>query len=122
MWTALNNGVPLISVSVVGKGYDFEAAAETLENLPKAMEQMRPGSAADLKATLPEDTDVASLGKLIHSNLTAIIAISWNPSQGTHHMDAVVSDIVQRMQKNPRSSRVSRRSRGHSSWKTSMQS
>lgn len=113
IWAALTFSVPLISVSITGKGYDFEAAAETLENLHEAMEQRRPGSAADLQRMLPDGTGVASLGKLIHSNLTAIIAISWNPSQGAHHMDAVVNDIVKRMQKNTRLSRALRRSNMH---------
>eukprot|EP00966_Prymnesium_polylepis_P239246 5532936-Prymnesium_polylepis.1 len=108
IWSALKAGVPLIPVAITGKGYDFEEAAKTLANLPQVMETARVGSTSVLEGKLPDGTSVASLGKLVHFNLTSIIAISWNPSQGQNHMDAVVHDIGQRMQRHMRAKRWAR--------------
>jgi len=101
IWTALEAGLTIITVAITG-AYDFAAAAAAWADLPAAMEATRPGSSDELKARLPPDADVAATGRLIHSTLTAIIAISWSPHYGRNHMNAVVDDVVGRMVKRQR--------------------
>eukprot|EP00966_Prymnesium_polylepis_P336836 7391771-Prymnesium_polylepis.2 len=110
IWTALELDKAVVTVAATGLGYDFEEAAASLADLTAALEAMRPGSTDELQARLPPSTDINTVGKLLHSSLTAIIAVSWSPTAGRNHMDAVVDDIVQRM---PRK-RISQVSTRHS--------
>jgi len=102
IYTALQNSFTLVSVCLTGSGYDFGHAAIALSDLPTALEKARPGSSEELQARLPRHIDVASVGKMLYANLTAIIAIPWSPHFGKNHTDAVVEDIVKRIQRRAR--------------------
>lgn len=120
IWMALQCSRPLITVAITGKGYDFQQAADALSNFAAAMEADRSGSSAVLQAQLaayadeeahsePGDTDIASVGRLLHSSLTAIIAVSWTPSKGLNHMDGVLNEIVQRIPRRQSSRKSTRK-------------
>eukprot|EP00966_Prymnesium_polylepis_P031762 739242-Prymnesium_polylepis.1 len=42
----------------------------------------------------PRHVELASVGRVLHASLTAIIAIAWNPMGSRNHMDAVTEDIL----------------------------
>eukprot|EP00966_Prymnesium_polylepis_P252903 5846145-Prymnesium_polylepis.1 len=79
IWTALQLGLPLITIVVTG-AYDFAEASSTLSDLSAGMERAKSGTEiSKLRARLPDDTDVDCIGRLIQSSISAMIAISWAP-------------------------------------------
>jgi len=92
IWKALECGLPVVSVAVIGGGFDFEEAANTFANLASSK------AAVVLQAKLPAGaTNLTAIGKMLQASLGAIIAIAWSPQNGRNHMDAVVDDILNRM-------------------------
>eukprot|EP00966_Prymnesium_polylepis_P289210 6680331-Prymnesium_polylepis.1 len=84
IWKALECGLPVVSVAVIGGGFDFEEAANTFANLASSK------AAVVLQAKLPAGaTNLTAIGKMLQASLGAIIAIAWSPQNGRNHMDAV---------------------------------
>jgi len=108
IWKALREDVPLISIALTGKGYDFQEAAEAFADLPNWLEKAHAGSESVLQSKLPADKTVSSVGKLIDSALTSIIAIPWAAMQGRYHTDGVLNDICDRMPRRTGSARLAR--------------
>jgi len=91
VWMALQNGVPVITVSVSGGGYDFVNASKALAEMASNDQDY-----SLLRSKLPDRTEFKSVAKGLHSSLTSIIAISWSPNGGTNQLDAVANDIIER--------------------------
>jgi len=94
IWLALQLGLPIVTVVITGAGYDFEAAATAFGSLPVALEAKQPGSTDEMHKRFPRHVELASVGRVLHASLTAIIAIAWNPMGSRNHMDAVTEDIL----------------------------
>eukprot|EP00966_Prymnesium_polylepis_P206372 4781848-Prymnesium_polylepis.1 len=99
IWTAMEMHLPIVTVLVAGKGYDYEEASNTMTNLESAMEQAGKGSASDLLDELPDGKTVNEVGGRLNSCLTAIIAITWSPTASKNQTDALVDEILSRMPK-----------------------
>lgn len=128
IWDALHRQLPIITVTIPG-AYDFSGAAKDLADLPTALkshvlaprlfgrsgvhwrkatepvESTHTTAFQILTDRLPDGTDIASVGKLIHDSLTAIIAISWSPGYGRNHMTSVIDDVLARLQRQSRQTR-----------------
>ena len=102
VWTALKKGVPVVTVMVAGGGYSYEEASAAYNNLATALDRMEEGASAKLQSKLPDGVTVAHVGEMIHSQLTAIIAILWSPNGTKNHLNAVLDDVLVRMQKKPK--------------------
>jgi hypothetical protein len=96
IWTAMGLDLPIVTVLVAGKGYDYEEASKILEDLERAMEQVSNGSANELLDKLPDGKTVDEVGVQLNSCLAAIIAITWSPNASKNQTNAVVDGILTR--------------------------
>jgi len=123
IWLALQHKLTIATVAIPG-GFDFNGLKQVMADLPAALQKhtlprtasvllmpsaQLPNAESShsgaksakpklqaLEALLPTGTDIASFGKTVGELLTAVIAISWSPTYGTHQADAIVTEIIKR--------------------------
>jgi len=100
VWMAMQQNLPIVTVMVSGAGYDYAEASAVYEDLPS----QRPETAAELQQMLPDGVSVGTVGRMLHGNLTAIIALSWSPLASQNHLAALVDDITSRIKRRKNSS------------------
>jgi hypothetical protein len=61
LYAAIQAGVPVIAVTVPGKGYDFQAASNLLQNLDSELDAVNPGECSRGSASCSADTDTVQL-------------------------------------------------------------
>ncbi|KAL1498936.1 hypothetical protein AB1Y20_013457 [Prymnesium parvum] len=98
-WTALQLRLPLATVAITGGGYDYDHASRVYADLHSVLHRSLSVDAEDLEERLPEEHSLSAMGDILHSTLTAIIALPWTPAGSKNQLTALVEDIVARIPK-----------------------
>lgn len=61
LYAAIQADIPVIAVTVPGKGYDFQAASNLLQNLDSELDAVNPGECSRGFASCSADTDTVQL-------------------------------------------------------------
>ena len=87
--TAIDAGVPIVGVTLVGKGYDFDEAAHFLTHLDTRLEPTTPGATGALAA---HGYEADTAAHKLSSVLPRIIALQLNTSASRNVLAAVRHD------------------------------
>lgn len=91
VYLALRLGKPLIPILLAGFGYQFATAMATLI---ATIEKLAHDEEA-LAAVGCEDAE--EMEAVLQGAIVNLIAISWEPHQGEHHLSAVAAEVVRRL-------------------------
>jgi hypothetical protein len=95
MYAAIEASVPIIAISMTGKGYDFASAVNLLQNLETSLDKLNPGAADLLRS---EDVDLTKMAFTLSSVLPNIISVPFNSSSSGNAIKAALLDIVDALQ------------------------
>jgi hypothetical protein len=94
LYAAIEAGVPIIAISVQGKGYDFARAAELMLHLDTELERVNPGACAMLRK---EGVDPVDAAFKLSTVLPSIISVKFDSSGSANSINASLLDIVDAM-------------------------
>ena len=105
-YEALLHGVPLISICVADRGYDFAKAKAHLKELVQEQHHHTSllGDLGALMTHLPGHDEL--LPQQLLSALPNIISLHWQPERGPQHLKGVIKAIRNRMSMSTTSTRV----------------
>jgi len=99
LYEAIRLGVPIIPIHVADGGYDFAKAKALLEDLSK-IDEVNPGGHAVLIEQLEQrELSLEDMQSTLATTLPNIIAVHFNPAGSDNHQNAVISDVVNKMQR-----------------------
>lgn len=94
IYTALQNEVPIVPVAITGAGYDYDTASHFFSHLEA---ELPTDSASYLLQRMGGDATLRTLGQKLYHRLTSLIACSWSPQSSKNQLEAVVEEIIERM-------------------------
>ena len=103
IYTALNAGLPLISILVDSGGYSFDETRERLSRGEVGAWKPSNGSAEEFAAKLRNKLGVDDNFKLsdvqekVYSSLSTVIARPWTTNGSDNQFDALVADVCSRI-------------------------
>ena len=93
--TAIENQIPIVSVTIEGQGNSFDFAANQAflqsPDFPSALDQANPGAVEELKK---QGIDAQKMGAAIGSMLPYIISKSYNVAATERVREAQLADIL----------------------------
>ena len=102
LYEATRRRIPIIPVQLAGKGYDFKAASDFLDNLEVTLEKANPGATAAIEAYLRGSSDeaVRTAGlaevKAAAQAVPKLISVNLDPEGSQNQITAALRDIVQK--------------------------
>jgi len=97
-YAAIRLNLPIVTVRVSGKGYDYEEARSLLSDLPRNLEERSPGAVAELESLLrPLGADVHDVQRALEDTLPNLISTEFDPSAGDNQVHASILDMVERL-------------------------
>jgi len=98
-YVALRLNLPIVTVRVRDRGYDFDEARDLLHDLSSRLEQAHPGAVAELQSLLrPLGADVHEVQRALSDILPNLISTELDPSGTDNQVRATIDDIVERLQ------------------------
>ena len=103
IYNAVQQGKPIFSICLIGRGYDFKDAQAHLGNLEGRLGPQKLVELREALAGLTSDTPgskaatVCELQAALLATLPRIIAINWEPEGGKHQLEAAVTSVLVRL-------------------------
>ena len=103
IYNAVQQGKPVLSICVMGRGYDFKDAQAHLGDLEGRLGPQKLVELREALAGLTSDTPssktatVYELQAALLATLPRIIAINWEPEGGKHQLEAAVTSVLMRL-------------------------
>ena len=95
LYTAIKHNIPLVTVNIIGGGYDFDKGKEFLQSMtPETLDKANNGASKILQDI---DIDVTEMGKVILSVLPNIIAQEFNANANTKIITTQVEVIIDKV-------------------------
>jgi hypothetical protein len=91
LYAAIEAAVPIIAITVQGKGYDFARAADQLLHLETKLDVVNPGACALLENEGVDPLDVAFK---LSTVLPSIISVKFDSSASANAINASLLDII----------------------------
>jgi len=100
LYEAARQRIPILMLYVEGKGYDYTAARQFLDELPSTLERANPGATAELRRHLQSrGLTFGGLHRTLASLVPSIISIQFRPDGTDSHVQAVLQDIVDKLER-----------------------
>ena len=96
LYAAAAAGIPIVSLSLSGKGYDFAAAEDFLLHLDTSLPAANPTATGVLEAN---DAPVLRVAHVLWACIPNIISVPLNSSGSENAIRAAVADLVKAMQR-----------------------
>lgn len=90
--TAIDANVPIVAVTVEGKGYDFADAGQLLLHLDTALEERNPGASEVLSSA---GIDLVEAAWKLSTTIPNVISVHFNPSGSQNNIAASILDLVE---------------------------
>jgi hypothetical protein len=90
--TALDAGVPIVGLTLVGKGYDFAEAEHYLANIDTMLDKITPGGSQLLES---KGVDMKEAAHKLSNAIPKIISIQLNTGASRNVLAATVDDLVE---------------------------
>ena len=100
LFVGVRTGKQIVPVYVEGKGYSFEDARTTMQDLAATIERRNPGGLQELEfqlQQLPEPATVEELQQALAQTLPNAISVRFDPAGTDNHLNAVVLDIIDKV-------------------------
>jgi hypothetical protein len=94
MVAAVDAGVPMIAISVSGKGYNFATATNLLKHLDTKLDEINPGACDLLKENGVDPLDAAFK---LSTAVPNMISLPFNASESSNRIHASLVDIIAAM-------------------------
>jgi len=96
LYTALLDGIGVVTVEIMGGGYDFKAASEMLSapDFAQRLEKANPGSVSALER---QGIDVAQMGKVLNQRIPNLISSKFDMTWVAKLRQAGIEEIAERV-------------------------
>ena len=102
IYNAVQQGKPVMSICLMGRGYDFKDAQAHLGDLegrlgPQKLVELREVLAVLSDTPGSKSATISELQAALLATLPRIIAINWEPEGGKHQLEAAVISVLARL-------------------------
>ena len=102
IYNAVQQGKPVLSICLMGRGYDFKDAQAHLGDLegrlgPQKLVELREALAVLSDTPGSKSATISELQAALLATLPRIIAINWEPEGGKHQLEAAVISVLARL-------------------------
>ena len=102
IYNAVQQGKPVMSICLMGRGYDFKDAQAHLGDLegrlgPQKLVELREALAVLSDTPGSKSATISELQAALLATLPRIIAINWEPEGGKHQLEAAVISVLARL-------------------------
>ena len=99
-YEAVRRGLPVVTVRLDGRDYDYDDARNLLANLRTELPLRNPGALADLEARAGMlGVDVGTIQSTLAATLPHLISAEYDPAGSDNQVNAALRDIVDRLRR-----------------------